>query len=258
LTGGVSRPALVKLGGSLLTGKREGAGFQRPAARRLLGEVRKSEVPTVLLHGAGSQGHPEALRHRIGLVKLTGRQAAEAVAETRAAVGLLHAHLVATAVAVGLRPYSISLESVRSEGGSLVELPTAAVRRALEEGFLPVLHGTVVRDDELGWRIASADELLAELAGELQPRLAVFATDIDGVMDPAPDAPGAKLLPRLNQRDVVPSMEGDDATGAMAGKLQRAFQAASRAPTLILNGGVRNRLLDALKGKQVTGTRVEP
>lgn len=254
----MSRPALVKLGGSLLTGKRDGAGFQRPAARRLLGELRKADVQTVLLHGAGTLGHPEAVRHRIGQIRLAGRQACDAVAETRAAVGMLHAQVVATAAAVGLRPYGVPLDGARSEGGNLVDLPFGAVGRALDEGFLPVLHGSVVRDDALGWRVASADEVLAELACELEPRLAVFVTDVDGVFDPAPDVPGAKLLAKVTRSHLpVASDDEGDSTGAMAGKLQRAFQAAQNAPTLILNGGVRNRLLDALKGKPVVGTRVE-
>lgn len=252
------RPALVKLGGSLLTGKKEGSGFQRPAARRLLGEIRKAEVPTVLLHGAGSQGHPEAQSHRLGEVRLGGKQAALAVSQTLAAVQLLHAQVVETATVVGLNALSITLQGVRSEAGTLTNLPGAQVAQALDEGFLPVLHGTVVRDDRLGWRVASADEVLAELAHELDSRLCLFATDVDGVYQGDPEEPGARPMPKVTPHDIIPVDPHADATGGMAGKLNRAFQAAHSAPTLILNGQERNRLLDALKGKSIVCTRVEP
>lgn len=254
----VSRPALVKLGGSVLTAKGTGGGFQKPAAKRLMSEIRKSDVPCVLLHGAGSYGHPEAQRHKLGRVRLQGRAAADAVAETLAAVQLLHAHVVATAAGAGLRPLSMPPNGMHSEAGTLVDLPVARVTQAIADGFMPVLHGTVVRDDRLGWRVASADEILAELAGELQPRLVVFATDVDGVFDGDPEAPGAKPRSRLSPADAPEVDAGDDATGGMAGKLARAFQAARYGPTLVVNGLVRNRLLDALKGKNVVGTRIEP
>ncbi|MHB8633876.1 MAG: isopentenyl phosphate kinase [Thermoplasmatota archaeon] len=252
----MSRPALVKLGGSLLTGKADGAGFQKPAARRLLGEIRRAEMPTVVVHGAGSQGHPEALRYHIGQQRV-GRAGAEGVAQTLAAVGALHAQVVAVAAACGLRPLSIGLDGVQSEAGELQDLPTARVRSGLADGFTPMLHGTLVRDDELGWRILGGDELMAELARELSPRVVLFATDVDGIFDGDPGAPGARPLARVGSADLPRLQPPTDATGGMAGKLGCALAAARAAPTLIVNGGVRSRLLDALKGKAVTGTRIE-
>lgn len=251
----MARPAVVKLGGSLLTDKASENSFKRAVARRLVGEVAKSEAPCVLLHGAGSFGHPQAKKHRIG----QARPRPEGVADVLAAVGLLHAEVVALANDAGLRPLSMPLCNARGEGDDVVDLPTAEVAKAVEEGFTPVLHGTLLRDARTGWRVLSADELLARLASELQPRLCLFATDVDGVMDRDPGDPAAKLMPRVTPAIsiAVPVGKGDDVTGRMQGKIQHALAAARHGPTLIINGGVRNRLQDALKGKPVPCTRVE-
>lgn len=251
----MARPALVKLGGSLLTDKASESSFKRAVARRLVSEVAKAEVPCVLLHGAGSFGHPQAKRHRIG----QARPKPDGVADVLSAVAFLHAEVLALANDAGLRPLSIPLCSVRGDGDDLVDLPVADVAKSVEEGFTPVVHGTLVRDARTGWRVLSADELIARFASELQPRLALFATDVDGVLDRDPADPAAKLMPRVTPAIAlaVPTGKGDDVTGRMHGKLQHALATAQHCPTLIVNGGVRNRVLDALRGKPVPCTRVE-
>ncbi|MGB0652323.1 MAG: isopentenyl phosphate kinase [Thermoplasmatota archaeon] len=267
----MSRPALVKLGGSLLTDKSKERAFRRTAARRLLAEVVKSGVPTVVLHGAGSFGHPAAARHEIGK-KAPGPHPAGAVAasDVMAGVALLSAQVVDLAHIVGLRPLHVPLHfHCHMEGDDLIGVPVERIRRLLEEGFTPVLSGTLVRDDEVAWRVVSADQLMEVLAPELAPRLAVMATDVEGVFDRHPDDEGAALLPEVDVA-ALDDLEqaagvgngaggaggGADVTGRMLGKVRRALTVAESCPTVILDGSVRGRLLDALKGKSVPGTRV--
>lgn len=263
------RPALVKLGGSLLTDKSEEGSFRRPAARRLLSEVAKANLPTVLLHGAGSFGHPPAARHRIGQAKAKP----DGVSEVLACVGSLAAQVVSLAHDAGLRPLAFPLHiQSHADGDGLADLPVDELCKAIEEGYTPVLHGTLVRDPALNWRVVSADELMRDLAAELTPRLAVFATNVDGVYDRDPVQSGAQLLERIKDGDAGALFDGngangngrgnghgngDDVTGRMAGKLAHARACAHHCPTLILNGDVKGRLLDALKGKSVPCTRVE-
>lgn len=255
----MAKPALVKLGGSLLTDKAGAAAFRRGNARRALGEVAKAEIPVVLLHGAGSFGHPAVARTGLGRSPLDSARR-DAVGEVLAALAELEAHVLEASHAAGLRPVPVPLHmAVRQEEGQLSGLPAADVSELLDDGFTPVLHGTIVRDDALGWTVLGADRILAELAGELAPRVAIFATDVDGVYDTDPAIDGAELVARIRpDTKVVHGLgRGDDVTGRMAGKLDCAFAAARYAPTLIVNGLVRGRLLDALRGKAVVGTRVE-
>ncbi len=256
------RPALVKLGGSCLTDKAREEHFHRGAAKRLVGEVARSGVPCVLLHGAGSFGHPHVKRHLIG-IEPADDDAKEGVAATLASVGRLHGDIVQLAHDAGLRPVSIPLHvQCTSEGGMLMDFPLDQLEQLLREGYTPVLCGTLVRDDALGWRVVSADEILELLAEELDPRIAIFCTDVDGVFDRHPEAPGATLLPHVQDLETVDKVAafdegpGADVTGRMRGKLHRAFTVAESCPTIILNGTARGRLLEALKGKAVPCTRV--
>ncbi len=246
------RPVLLKLGGSVITDKAGEAKFKKPACKRLLGELKRAQVPAVLFHGAGSFGHPAALRHGLG----SKPAKPEGVAEVLAQVCKLHAEVLAVAQEQGLKPLSFPLHhTVSSAGGQLEDLPVARLLRALEEGYTPVLSGTLVRDAQLGWRVASADELMADLAPELDPRLAVFCSDVDGVMGPGGvmDSFGRADLDQLHPME----SGGADVTGRMAGKLERAFEVAACCPTWILSGEERGRVQDVLKGKQVVGTRIE-
>lgn len=252
----------MKLGGSVVTDKAREASFQRGTAKRLVGEVARAQVPVVLLHGAGSFGHAIAARLGVGRGPVEGAAGRAAVSSVLASVGRLHAEVVSLADEAGLRPIGLPLHVLaRSEGDQLVDLPVSRIERLLAEGHTPVLHGTLVRDEDLGWRVVSADEVLQNLAEELEPRLAVFATDVDGVFDRHPEAPGATLLTSLSAADAqrVAAFEegpGEDVTGRMRGKLLRALAVAEVCPVRILNGGVRGRLLDALRGKNVPCTRV--
>ena len=56
-------PVVVKLGGSVLTRKREAARLRPKILHRLAEELAApGNPPFVLLHGAGSFGHPGAVR----------------------------------------------------------------------------------------------------------------------------------------------------------------------------------------------------
>lgn len=263
----MSKPALVKLGGSILTDKGRERVFRRAVAKRLMAEIAKSGVPTVVLHGAGGYGHPPAERHNIGRRRVA-TEARVGVSETLAGVQLLMAEVTAVAFAAGLRPIPVPLHlHCTSEGDALLGLPVQRISSLLEEGYTPILAGTLVRDADLGWRVVSADELLEVLAEEMAPRLAVYATDVDGVYsgDPASD-PAATLMARVGPAELetmehsaeaaVAGGSRPDVTGRMLGKVRRAMAVSDICPTLIVNGTVRGRLLDALKGKAVKGTRV--
>lgn len=253
------RPAFVKFGGSVVTDKAREGTFRKPQTKRLVAELAKSGVPAVLFHGAGSFGHPVAARHGVGTRNLSSARGP--VSATLAAVGLLHAEVVAAAATAGLEPVSVPLHlSARSEGDHLVDLPVEEVRALVEDGCTPVVAGTVVRDDRAGWRVASADEFMMALAHDLTPRLGLFVTDVDGVFDRDPADAQARLLSRVDRGASLHlgagGGRGEDVTGRMAGKVARALALSEWCPVLIANGTVRGRVHDVLRGKSVPCTRV--
>ncbi len=251
----MSRPVLIKLGGSVITDKDRDASFRRAVTRRLMGEIAKAGVPVVLLHGAGSFGHPQVKAAGLDKPPVTGPKL-NGVAATLASLATLHADVLELAAAAGLRPISVPVHALmEANAGAISDVPVDMVEQLLEEGCTPVLHGSMVPDVADGWAIVSADRLMAALAEELEPRLAVFATDVDGVLD----ADG-QLLEEVSAADGISSLDAvrADVTGSMQAKVRAALQVAAVCPTVILNGNQRGRVLDALKGKPVPGTRPLP
>lgn len=246
---------LVKLGGSLLTDK---SGHERLRARliqRLMGEL--TGIPNlVLVHGAGSFAHPHVKKSGIGLGPMTPRRRA-GVEDVRRALHDLESHVIAAARHAGLRAIPVSVAECRRVSGRLTGFPYAAVRQALASGLVPVLHGDLVVDQELGYSVLGGDEIMWRLASKVRPDRVVFATDVDGVFDADPKAPGARLVTRVPRRTGASARgRGSDVTGRMAGKLDHARRAARFGPVLIVNGRVPGRVGAALRGRRVTGSHI--
>jgi len=257
----VPKPVLVKLGGSLLTDKSKDMTMRPDVAQRVVSEVAQARRPTVLLHGAGSFGHPFVKRFGIGTApfdsaKLVG------VSQTFTGVSYLAAEVLGLASESGLRtvPVPLHLEDIKT--GSLPKAVADEVEGLLYDGFTPVLHGTLVRDPDAGWRVLSADEILASLAARLKPALCLFATDVDGLYERDPKQfPNARLMPVVRGKGpafaAASGAAGADVTGRMEGKLAHARAAAKHAPTSIVNGMAPGRLMAAMQGRPVVGTRIE-
>jgi isopentenyl phosphate kinase len=256
----VASPVLVKLGGSLLTDKARDMTLREEVAQRVVGEVAQARRPLVLLHGAGSFGHPFVKRFGLGQPPFDAAKRV-GVSQTLAGVAYLAAEVLGLANEAGLRTVPVPLHLETLKRGTLPKSVADTVEDLLSEGFTPVLHGTLVRDDDLGWRVLSADEALAQLAARLKPAACVFATDVDGVhaRDPKqfPDAP---LIPVVRSGTTFAPAKGgsgSDVTGRMEGKLAHARAAARHAPTTVVNGLAPGRLIAALQGRPVVCTKVE-
>lgn len=253
-------PVLVKLGGSLLTDKSRDMTLREEVAKRVVAEVGQARRPVVLLHGAGSFGHPFVKRFGIGTPPFDASKRV-GVSQTLAGVAYLAAEVLGLANEAGMRTVPVPLHLEALKRGALPKSVSDTVKDLLSDGFTPVLHGTLARDDDLGWRVLSADEALAQLAARLKPASCVFATDVDGVhaRDPKqfPDAPLLPVVRASNAPAAAKGGSGADATGRMEGKLLHARAAAKHAPTLLVNGLAPGRLMAALQGRPVVCTRVE-
>jgi len=129
-------------------------------------------------------------------------------------------------------------------------------------GFTPVTFGDVVRDMRRGFSVCSGDLLMLELARAFRPDRAVFAADVDGLFNADPKRrPKADLLETVSPNDLAKiefsSPRRTDVTGSIEGKVRRMFEIAEHVDAcMIVNGNVKNRVRDALRGKRVVGTRI--
>jgi isopentenyl phosphate kinase len=255
---------IVKLGGSVITDKSKATGTLRPEVlERLAREVASVPGETILLHGAGSFGHPGARQYRLK-EGLAGEGALHGAAQVRADVAELDRRVVDAMRAAGAAPWPLPPSSVAfMRDGNLRRIDWEIFDAALGRGFLPVSHGDVVIDDTLGVSILSADDIAQALSRHLHPVAVVFAVNMDGVFDRDPAAPGAAIIQKLKASEKVELgaglAGGDDVTGAMAAKV-KAGQAIAfgGARVSIVNGLVPGRVADALAGREVLGTEIVP
>lgn len=255
---------IVKLGGSVITDKSASTGVLRQEVlERLAREVVAAGGETVVLHGAGSFGHPGAKRYRLK-EGLEHEGAIAGAAEVRLQVELLQRAVCEAVRAAGGAPWPLPASSVaRMRDARPRQIDWEIFDAALGRGFVPVSGGDVVIDEIQGVSILSADDIAQALARHLHPSHVVFAVDQDGVFDRDPSDPGARLIQRLKANEkpgfTGAAGAGDDVTGGMAAKVAVAQAIAMGGSRVrIVNGLKPGRVFEALKGQPVEGTEIVP
>jgi len=253
---------VVKLGGSLLTRKREIEKLRPKVLHRLARELAAATaVRLIVLHGAGSFGHPGAVR--FGLARAPGKGGRETArarggAIVSAEVRRLHLHVLRELVAAGLAPWSVPAAGVaRNREGKLSSFDTALFAETLASGRLPVSFGDVVPDDAWGLSILSADTLAVELARRLDARRVVFASDVPGVLEsmaPGGGRPVAELTREVLDR-LRPAPGSTDVTGGIRGKVAAMLEIADAgADAALISGLTDGAVSRAIRGEAVYGS----
>ena len=256
---------ILKIGGSVITDRKE----ERPRLRhRLLARIareiadgwRPQESRLVIIHGAGSYGHPIVSRTGIDRGVRDGPQRI-AMGETQRLQTELSAAVVRHLLRVGLPafPYQPSASAVM-ESGRLVSLEIEPLKGLLSKGVVPVLNGVPAYDRVQGCSILSGDQIAGFLYSRLGADRILQGTNVKGIYtaDPSKD-PGARFFPRLDldgPAGLPAGVEGSsvtDVTGGMRKKLQE--MRAVRAKGQVFDATLKNNVRRALGG-EVVGTSV--
>lgn len=238
----------VKLGGSVITDKRRECCYRADVAQRLAREMAAADEAILVVHGAGSYGHPQAERYR--LQHGGGPDVLEGVAVTHAAVRDLNLRLLKALHQAGIA--AVSLPPFPSLDNSYIR----RARDTVEAGLTPVTFGDVLIKPEVA--IVSGDVLMQRLSAGLSTRRAIFVTNVDGILrDPArPDTLIARCTPDELSGATFDGVDGADVTAGMAGKVKAIKEMAySGIDVAVINGGEAGRLQRALRG-DVHGTVV--
>lgn len=238
----------VKLGGSVITDKRRECCFRRATAERLAHELASTEERCIIVHGAGSFGHPQAERYR--LQQDGGSDVQEGIAVTHAAVRDLNLRLLRAMYQAGIAATSLPPFPALDEGFA------SKARRILNAGLTPVTFGDVLIHPEVS--IVSGDLLMQRLCMALDARLAIFVTNVDGIYrDPArPATLIERCTPDELEAALFDGVAGADVTAGMAGKVKAIKEMAhSGIDVAVVNGNESDRLQQALHG-DVHGTLV--
>lgn len=259
---------IIKLGGSVISQKLTG----RPVARkqniaRLAQEIKSvwqtKKFPLIVIHGAGSFGHPRAKKYRLWDGLTTWRQTIEFTRNHLDDIAI-NTIVLTIFLKTGLPVFPVQPSSCLLNKNKLVDyFDTTVIETLLKKGFIPVLYGNVVIDKILTGSICSGDTMLTLLAKKFAAQKIIFATDVDGVFDRDPHKfSNARLIKKIDDQiwqkyaaGIGGSSAKVDIGGGMRGKIADIKTGLYKTPVRILNGLKKNQLYRALTG-QATGTSI--
>ncbi len=240
---------VLKIGGSVLTEKGTVRRVRKEAIKRISEEIALalSTAPKklILVHGAGSYGHPQAK------VYLESREVKDALI-THEAVKELNGMVVSSLMEFGLNAMPIHpLSGVESKGGEIKYKIKEQIEMALKMGIVPVLHGDVILDEKEGFRILSGDQLVVYVSREFKAGRVGVGTDVDGVLNDE-----GEVIRRITSAEVEEmSIEGSvhvDVTGGMKEKvfLLAKLASESNVPSILFNASKESNILKFLTGDE--------
>ena len=252
----------IKLGGSLITDKRQRYHARHATITRLAEEIAQAlkadrTLRVLIGHGSGSFGHVAA--RESGYDPKAGHPSPMAFAQVAAAASGLN-HIVRSALleanlpAVSMPPSA----SARLQEGKLTQMAVEPIIDLLKQGLIPIVFGDVaLHADDQGGGIASTEIIFSLLAERMRPQRMLLLGMVEGVFEqvPSQENPTPLLVPEITRqnwptvRNGLGGSHGTDVTGGMIAKVSETLQLIETIPTLqirIVSGtqpGLLTRLL---------------
>ena len=258
---------ILKIGGSILTNKDSlESEVDSSSLKRIALEIKSSldnsEKELIIVHGAGSFGHPPAKKYKIGEAFDESEYPQKRIGfcETQNAVKKLNMLICEEFINEGLPVIAIPASSfMTATNKRITQGNLDAFKRYLNKGFIPVIYGDVVLDDELEICVISGDQLIQYLAMNLNPDRVILATDVDGVYNKNPkthdDAIFFEKFSSLEDLDTLEGTTNVDVTGGMVGKIKELLYLADLGiESKIINAEVEDNIYKVLENENVKGT----
>ncbi len=243
---------LLKIGGSVITDKSGDCAIDSLAISGLASVIGARHIPTLLvIHGAGSCGHPEARRYRIA--EGVDGSNLPGIYTTHRAVRRLNDAVVESFRGAGIEAIGVSpLASTVARNGRIISFANGPLEELLGLHMVPVLHGDVVMDQARGASIISGDQLTTYLAQTMHVESVGLATDVPGVID---DGHVVRVITPENAGTIALEGSGHaDVTGGMRGKIGELLALAKAG--IASEVFHASRLADFLDGRPTGGTKV--
>ncbi len=247
--------SILKIGGSVITDKRADDGVVRiNEIRRIAQEISGFKGKLIIVHGAGSFGHPQAKKFSLNeefnangsiITHLSVKELCSIV------VDVLNKHGIS---AVGVHPMCCML----ADNGRIKTMFLDHINCMLERNIVPVLHGDVVMDHSLGTSVISGDQIVPHLATHLKADLLGIGSATAGVLDDKGST--IPIITPMNFENVkkhIKGSESTDVTGGMLGKVQEMLDlsASTHTTSQIFDAGKPGNIERFLKGEKI-GTAI--
>jgi isopentenyl phosphate kinase len=256
----MNKPAetiILKLGGSVITNKNAEEGVVREEALlQISREISRYGGKMIIVHGAGSFGHTYAKKYG-----LDQQFDSEGVIVTHESVKKLAAIVVGSLNHFGVRAVAVHpMCCTICKSGRIESMYLDNIKIMLERGFVPVLHGDVAMDTELGACILSGDQIVPYLAKKLFVTRLGLGSAEEGVLG-IDGKPVPEITPRNFEefRSCIGASESTDVTGGMFGKVCELLELSKTSciTSYIFNARKADNVYRFLSGESI-GTKISP
>ncbi|MCL2712621.1 MAG: isopentenyl phosphate kinase [Methanomassiliicoccaceae archaeon] len=253
---------LIKLGGSVITDKKEYKRFRKDVVSRLCREIKDSGKEVIIVHGAGSFGHVIAKQYELQKGRIRNDQT-EGIAKVASDTRELNNLIVSELTNAGIPSVAVPTGSCfLMDDGKLLMNDVEILQRYMKIGIAPVMMGDILVDRKKEFGICSGDEIMRCLASVFSPEKIIFVSDVDGLYDRDPKTTkNAKLIMDVNEdvlNKIPDEMTVADVTGGVRSKMRTMLSMCSDGRECILvNGTVDGRLRSLLLGEEVVCTKAK-
>ncbi len=226
---------ILKLGGNVVTDKSNTKLIVQKERIAQIVSILTNELKLnpntklILVHGAGSAGHPLAVAHnlRAGSGANPAKRAASitSIAQCTQITSAITSEFAQNEICT-LPIHTSSI--VTQTNTNFAQIYTNTISTALAQNIVPILYGSMVLDSELGFSVCSGDTVIAELAQILPIAQIYFASDVAGIYTADPHTnPDAKHIAQITFDEITSlttngtlgKSRHTDATDGMRGKL---------------------------------------
>ncbi|MDO5850728.1 MAG: isopentenyl phosphate kinase, partial [Methanobacteriaceae archaeon] len=218
----------------------------------------------IIVHGAGSFGHPPAKKHKIGQAFEDEEYLDKRIGfcEIQNEVKRLNSIICEVFVKNGIPAIAIPPSSFITTSNKRVhDFNLDLIKSYLNEGFIPILYGDVVLDTEIKMAVISGDQIIQHIAKFIKSDRVVLGTDVDGVYTKNPkthdDAVHIDVVSSIEDIKSLESTTNVDVTGGMVGKVKELLELADLGiDSEIINANEPGAISKTLQGMEVKGTKI--
>ena len=268
---------IIKFGGSILTDKNTPNSMRNEVINSLISQISdnyqtSNQPKIILIHGAGSFGHPIANSFSIqkGLNQNIPNQIL-GLTKTHQSVKKLNTNIVEGFLSREIPVLSLTTSSVFFQENSVLKFTGFnQIGSLLELEIIPILFGDILLHDSKNFSIISGDRVIYEICksfsssvnAEYKINKIIFCFDKDGIIISNAEK-DSKVIQNIKSKDLdllsLKNFEDViDVTGNIRGKLEEIKKICELGiPVQLINGQKPNLLTKAMKNEEILSTLID-
>jgi len=256
------QPTLLKLGGSIITNKHENEPvLNKQNLSRISEEIAralKQELKLIIVHGAGSYGHP--ISSKYNLTQGLSDDNLTAVTKCQSLMNGLNSLVCKELNEKNIPAFPFQLSAAATSENKIISINAELINKLLSKKIVPVLFGTPIYDEKQGCSIISGDQIISKLSAQLNADKVIFATNVDGIFTADPSKENSELIKSLIAEQLkkisAEELKDADVTEGMKGKLKWILEMGNLT-CQVINGNTQGNIQEALSGNESIGTVIK-